>query len=277
MKSVSPLQTEAAAQRFLDYVRKAQTHEAKAPALEKHYATIQRAMQRQGTWRADARLLDLGCGLGIHSEFWQARGLRVTGLDRDQAMITHASERARAHHWPIRYELGNADRLPFADRSFDIVYANSLLEHVPDWPRCVEEWIRVLAPGGLLWIETTNVFYPRQGEFRWLPLYSWWPPFLKRIAVRLAQGPWPALANYTPWPALHWFSFFQLRRFLEARGLSVSDRFDWMDVAQAGAAKKMVRRLALSCNAGRGLTYCLVSPLIVLAVRPPDGGSPRPA
>lgn len=258
---------------FLDYTRRVQTPEGKAAVLEKQYRTIVREMQSRGTWREPARLLDLGCGLGIQAEFWHGRGFRVTGLDHDAALLVHARQRAEAARLPIRFHEGRADRLPFADESFDIVYANSILEHVEDWVCCLEEWIRVLAPGGLLWIETTNVLCPRQAEFRWLPLYSWWPPALKRLAVRLALGPLPALANHSAWPALHWFSYFQLKRFLEPRGLSVRDRFDCMDVANAGWARQLARRLALSGEAGRRFCYLFVSPLILLATK---AGETRP-
>ena len=195
----------------------------------------------------------------------------MTGIDINAGMIARARARAAAQHLSIQYETGSTDRLPFHDRTFNIVFANSVLEHVTDWERCLLECIRVLAPGGLLWIETTNVLCPRQGEFRWLPLYSWWPGFLKRIAVKLSLGPLPSLANYSPCPALHWFSYFQLRRILEGHGLSVRDRFDCMDLAKAGLAKRMVRRFALSLEGGRWLAHALVSPLIVLAASPPGG------
>ncbi len=255
-------------QQYLDYVHHTLTPESKVSVLEKHYDTINREMQRSGTWKEHARLLDVGCGHGLYSEFWHSRGMHVTGIDFDASHIAYASERARAHNWSIRYETGSADRLPFADRSFDIVYANSLLEHVEDWECCLTDWIRVLAPGGLLWVETTNILCPRQGEFRWLPFYRWWPGLLKGIAVRLARGPLPALANYTPCPALHWFSFFQLEKFLSDRGLSVRDRFDCLDVDKVGRAKRLVRNLAVSNRLARRAAYLLLSPLVVLATRP---------
>jgi ubiquinone/menaquinone biosynthesis C-methylase UbiE len=262
------MSTPASTHRFLQHVQGSVTHEHKAAVLQRHYETINREMRRTGTWRKDARLLDVGCGIGVYAEFWRSRGLRVTAVDVDADQIAHAMKRARERSMDIRYQVASADRLPFEAGVFDIVYANSLLEHVEEWERCLTEWIRVLAPGGLLWVETTNVLCPRQGEFRWLPLYSWWPPPLKQIAVHLARGPFPALANYTPCPALHWFSYFQLERFLRARGLAVRDRFDCLDPAGAGWAKKTVRQAAVASRLGRWLAYLLISPLVVIATRP---------
>lgn len=258
-------------QRFLDYVHKTHLPEEKAGLCGKHYDTIQRELRRRGAWQPHARFLDVGCGLGLYTEYWHSRGLRVIGFDVDQDLIQVARERAAAKGLLIPYETGTAERLPFPDGSFDVVFANSILEHVPEWRGCLEEWIRVLAPGGLLWVETTNVLCPRQTEFRWLPLYSWWPRWMKRVAVWMARGPLPALANYSPCPALHWFSFFGLRRFLEARHLDVRDRFDCMEVSSAGPIKRSVRTVALASPVGRWFAYVLVSPLVILASRPAEG------
>ncbi len=256
-------------QHFLAYVQRNHFPQSKTAVLERHYQTIKREMERNGTWRRDARFLDVGCGLGLYTEYWQSRGLKVTGVDIDPDQISLARNRAEVKDLNIRYETAAAECLPFEEQAFDIVFANSILEHVTHWERCLGEWIRILAPGGLLWIETTNVLCPRQGEFRWCPLYSWWPSFMKQIAVNLALGPLPSLANYSPCPAQHWFSYFQLRAVLEAQNLSVRDRFDCMDLARAGIAKRIVRTLAVSSGLGRRLAYLLVSPLVILAVSPP--------
>ncbi len=255
-------------QRFLEYLEKTQIPASKAAVLERNYQTIRREMERRDQWNPHGRFLDVGCGVGLYTEYWHSRGFIVSGVDAEEDLILRARTRAAVNGLSLRYETGRAERLPFEDHAFDIVFANSILEHVTDWERCLDEWVRVLAPGGLLWIETTNVLCPRQGEYRWLPVYSWWPGFLKRIVVSLARGPLPSLANYSPCPAVHWFSFVQLRQFLEARGLSVRDRFDCMDLTRVGPAKRLVRKLALSHGLGRRLAYLVVSPLVVLAARP---------
>jgi 2-polyprenyl-6-hydroxyphenyl methylase/3-demethylubiquinone-9 3-methyltransferase len=260
--------TSGASPLFLEHVRRTITHAHKARILTRHYDTIAREMQRLGTWNGRERLLDVGCGIGLYSEFWHARGMDVTGVDIDADQVSYAAGRAREQGWNIRYQVASGERLPFRDASFDIVYANSLLEHVEQWESCLVEWVRMLAPGGLLWVETTNVLCPKQGEFRWLPLFSWWPASLKAVAVRAARGRFPALANHSPCPALHWFSFFQLEDWFKARGLAVRDRFDCLDLAAAGLAKRAIRTLALSSRPGRYLAYLLISPLVVIATRP---------
>ncbi len=249
-----------------EYVQAKQAHQPSTATCARQFETIAREMRRTNNWRPNHRFLDIGCGVGLYTEYWHSRGAVVTGIDADESQVTVARARAEFDSASIRYERAEADRLPFDDASFDIVFANSILEHVTDWESCVEEWIRVLAPGGLLWIETTNVLCPKQGEYRWLPLYSWWPRPLKNLVVHLAAR-CPALAHHSSRPALHWFSYFRLRRFLDARAMSVRDRFDCMDVTRAGLAKRLARRMALSSAAGRAAAYVAVTPLVVLATK----------
>jgi len=90
-------------QRFLDHVRRTITREHKAEILAKHYDTIATEMRRAGTWHGDASLLDVGCGIGVYSEFWHARGLDVTAVDVDLDQIAHAVRRAKERL--IRYHL----------------------------------------------------------------------------------------------------------------------------------------------------------------------------
>jgi 2-polyprenyl-6-hydroxyphenyl methylase/3-demethylubiquinone-9 3-methyltransferase len=254
--------------KFLAYVAQAQATDDKSRILSLHDESIRRELARTGSWCPALRLLDVGCGVGRYSEFWASRGYAVTGLDCERDLIAQARGRAQSLGRPIRYEIGSAERLPFGDRSFDVVYANSLLEHVRDWRASLDEWIRVLAPGGLLWIETTNALCPRQGEYRWVPLFGWWPGWAKEIVRKLADGPWPALANYSPCPARHWFSYCQLKTLLEARGLGVRDRLDCLDLSRAAPMKRLVRNLARSSPSMRWCAYLFITPLVILARRP---------
>ena len=79
-----------------------------------------------------------------------------------------------------------------------------LLEHVADWQSVISEADRVLKPDGVLYLSTTNVLCPKQMEFE-LPLYSWYPGFVKRKVERLSVTSHPHLANHAKYPAVNWF------------------------------------------------------------------------
>jgi 2-polyprenyl-6-hydroxyphenyl methylase/3-demethylubiquinone-9 3-methyltransferase len=83
------------------------------------------------------------------------------------------------------------------------------------------------------------VLCPKQQEFT-LPLYSWYPGPLKRYCERLAVTTHPALANYAKYPAVHWFSFYELRDYLKPLGFDCLDRFDLIDPAGKGTVARTV-------------------------------------
>ncbi len=111
------------------------------------------------------RILDLGCGTGIWS--WEVasylRQATVIGLDIDEDPITRARTSLPPHVIPRNFEFVKADvlkGLPFADNSFDLVYARfiSSFVPVPAWPALLAEAVRVTKPGG--WVECAENGFP---------------------------------------------------------------------------------------------------------------------
>lgn len=101
----------------------------------------------RGEVGADARWLDLGCAYGFLVEEARQSGFRAVGIDASLFAVAQARRFAgAAAGW---LGAGHAERLPFADASFDVVSAFDLLEHVPDPERVLAEVARVLRPGGL--------------------------------------------------------------------------------------------------------------------------------
>jgi ubiquinone/menaquinone biosynthesis C-methylase UbiE len=100
---------------------------------------------------ADAlEALDIGCGTGFLSLELAFLGHRVTGVDFAPSMIAQARKKAAERHAVIRYEEADAELLPFAAASFDIAVSRHLLWTLPHPERAMDEWIRVLRPGGRL-------------------------------------------------------------------------------------------------------------------------------
>ena len=95
-----------------------------------------------------SQILDLGCGKGRFAVPLAERGANVVGVDLSQAMLMHAWSTPRAR--------ASASRLPFADASFDAVFAVEVVEHVRDVRAVLLEARRVLRPGGQLVIVDKN-------------------------------------------------------------------------------------------------------------------------
>jgi ubiquinone/menaquinone biosynthesis C-methylase UbiE len=104
------------------------------------------ALPRRGALDA----LDAGCGTGFLSFELAGRGHRVTGIDFAPAMLAEARRKAAERGVSIRFEEGDAEQLPFAPGSFDLVVSRHVLWTLPHPEAAIDEWIRVLRPGGRL-------------------------------------------------------------------------------------------------------------------------------
>jgi ubiquinone/menaquinone biosynthesis C-methylase UbiE len=94
--------------------------------------------------------LDAGCGTGFLSLELASRGHRVTGVDFAPAMIAAAKRKASAQGLDIHFEQADAEQLPFPPGSFDLVISRHVLWTLPHPEAAIDEWQRVLRPGGRL-------------------------------------------------------------------------------------------------------------------------------
>jgi ubiquinone/menaquinone biosynthesis C-methylase UbiE len=103
------------------------------------------------------RILDLGCGTGTLTAELARRGggdVQVVGIDGDEGVLARARAKADRDGVSIELERGLADRLPFADASFDRVVSSLLFHHLQPHTKAgaLAEALRVLGPGGRLHI-----------------------------------------------------------------------------------------------------------------------------
>ena len=94
--------------------------------------------------------LDAGCGTGFLTFELAARGHRVTAVDFAPAMIAEARRKAAQRAVSVRFEAADAEQLPFIPGSFDLAMSRHLLWTLPHPQAAIDEWIRVLRPGGRL-------------------------------------------------------------------------------------------------------------------------------
>lgn len=155
-------------------------------AREKYRADIERFAFLDGK-----RVLDVGCQCGALAVALSEGGARVTGLDVDEPLLEGARARAKGYGVGATFVRGVAERLPFDDRSFDLVTMVDVIEHVEDSARAIAECARVLAPGGVLYLQGPNRLSPRW--FRSDPHYQMFaisvlPPSLGRFYVTRVRG-----------------------------------------------------------------------------------------
>lgn len=95
-----------------------------------------------------AKVLDVGCGTAAMGLVLARAGHHVTGIDLSAKMIDRARESAQDKGISIGLISGDAGRLPFGNGSFDVIVTRHLLWTIPDPAIVLDEWYRVLVPGG---------------------------------------------------------------------------------------------------------------------------------
>jgi ubiquinone/menaquinone biosynthesis C-methylase UbiE len=93
------------------------------------------------------RVLDVGCGTGFATEALIEESEDVHGLDQSRHQLEQAWAKLGKHD-PVSFYRGDAERLPFADDTFDVVWSSGSIEYWPNPVAGLEECRRVVKPGG---------------------------------------------------------------------------------------------------------------------------------
>lgn len=120
---------------------------------------------------AGERVLDVGCGTGVVAITAARRGARVSGLDLSPVLLADARQNAELIGAQIDFTEGDAEALPYADASFDVVLSQFGHMFAPRPEVAVAEMLRVLQPGGRIAFSTwppelmTGRIFALTGEF----------------------------------------------------------------------------------------------------------------
>lgn len=109
----------------------------------------------------NGKILDLGCGTGILSEYILKKqpSLHIYGIDISNRAIDVANKKLKKYK-NVQFQTGDVTKLPFKDNYFDMAMCNSILHHVP-LNETLAEIKRVLKPNGVLWFCEPNLLNPQ--------------------------------------------------------------------------------------------------------------------
>ena len=132
----------------------------------------------------DKRVLDVGCGAGVDLARFAKGGAICSGVDLAEAAIELAKANFQQQGLTADFRVANGEALPFADNTFDLVFAHGVVQYTADPQRLVDEVHRVLKPGG----EAIFQVYNR---------ISWLNALSKLMKVGLEHDDAPVLLKYT--------------------------------------------------------------------------------
>jgi SAM-dependent methyltransferase len=179
---------------------------------ERLHGKLEQAVNLVGTGSTKKLALDYGCGSGNLTRHLLALGLQTIATDVSPKFLAKVyQECAGAGILDVR-QINGQDLACFADDHFDLVATYSVLHHVPDYLQIVEEFVRVLKPFGIIYIDHEyNPAYWKQE-----PCYR---EFLELVRPRKSWRRYFRLSTY----------YHKMKRFLTPRYSPEGDIHVWPD------------------------------------------------
>lgn len=249
---------------------------ARESGQEEKVTRVLSALDRLVDLSAARRVAVVGCGPRPETMSLLAeRGFEVIGIEPVESLAararTYLGEKAAV-------VAGSAESMPLHDESRDVVFLESVLEHVESPVKSLEETFRILAPGGVAVVITTNRLrlstFRERSEFN-VPFYNWIPRLVKESYVHCHLHFDPKLANFTTRPAVHWFTFSSLCALGRDAGFAhFYSHVDLMRAHDPSIRSSRVRRAIIDLVRFRpwfrALALTQVGGLVIMRKRPLD-------
>jgi SAM-dependent methyltransferase len=243
---------------------------ARLPAIERHVEVLMRRLEVYVPRLREpgARVLELGAAQGLHSIALKRYGVESVGIEPWAAAIETGRQISEQVGTPVEIVQGVGESLPFDDSSFDLVLAQSVMEHVTDPQAVFREAYRVLKPKGGFYFYTASALSPRQHEIKRFPLFPWYPKPLKDRIMRWASEKRPWLVGHTEMPAYHWYTPWGVRKQASRTGFrSIWDRWELKRDEELDGWRRRALRAARSSRALRLLGDVAVPECAYLVIK----------
>lgn len=170
------------------------------------------------------KILDAGCGNGGVSIAFALSGAKLTGLEVEEELHLISVKHARAYNVDIDSVLYDGNKLPLNDNCFDAAVSVSVLEHTLDPVLYLQELLRVVKPGGIIYLAFPNKFWPKETHTGlWFLTYL--PKILRPILIKLFNR------NPLEDNSLHFYSYKDLEEILL---VITSEGYKWKIVEESG-------------------------------------------
>lgn len=159
------------------------------------------------------KVLEVGVGAGTDFVQWVRAGAYAYGIDLTDEAIENTRHRlSLAGLNAQELNIADAEKLPYADNTFDLVYSWGVIHHSPDTAACLKEMIRVTKPGGSIKI----MIYNRHSLFAFYRYLK--TSFMRGKPFRKIKT---VLYNYQESPGTKAFTFKEVRTMLQSCPVSV--------------------------------------------------------
>jgi SAM-dependent methyltransferase len=159
------------------------------------------ALIRRWGSTTNSSILVAGCGIGAYAYHLLEDSRQVVAFDIEPERVREARARVPLTH------VAAGESLPYPANRFDLILSHEVLEHVRDDRQSMEEFARVLKPGGRALIfcpnrwypfETHGIYWRRKYRFGNIPLVNYLPdPLRKRLAPHVRAYTWRGLRRLT--------------------------------------------------------------------------------
>jgi ubiquinone/menaquinone biosynthesis C-methylase UbiE len=190
----------------------------------------------------ETRMLEVGTGIGAVPILSKLNGLNLKGLEISPQLIEHAKKWGRQLGVDPDIELANLETVELGESCYDVIICSSVFEHVEHWQAGLAKIYRALAPGGVLFWESTNKWALKSGEYPQLFFYGWMPNWMRYQFRKWVHGPDIMKLGID----FHQFTYVGLRKAFRRTGFSKA--YDVVDLAEIkptySALKQNVLRAA---------------------------------